>query len=395
MKRLISALLIALLLLSSPGCWDLVELKRIGLVTIVGIDYDTQGDGFEVTVHIFQPLAGNGQSQGGGDGSSKAILVETIRGQTIMDALRNLRGIAGYHLTFHHARLLVIGEDLARKGVAPVLDFAMRTRELRINSLLLVCQGSAKDFLRIQLEVSDSLQTKLEGLLDDASLWSKSQSVQIFRFIQELLDPGKQPVATRLLKLSPEPGNPTPIIDNEEKPAEEVAIIEGLAVFNDDKLVDWLTGTETIGYRYLTGEGGEMILVVPWRGAKASLEVHLNSCSKDVSFSQGIPTFEITLYVSIDLVEYTGYLDVTPDVAEELRNLASQQITGILESTVEKAKALGVDFLGFGGIVSRRNPRQWAKLNTQWREVFPEIKAKYDIRADMLMPGLWSESIPR
>lgn len=121
----------------------------------------------------------------------------------------------------------------------------------------------------------------------------------------------------------------------------------------------------------------------------------MNSCSKDVSFSQGIPTFEITLYVSIDLVEYTGYLDVTPDVAEELRNLASQQITGILESTVEKAKALGVDFLGFGGIVSRRNPRQWAKLNTQWREVFPEIKAKYDIRADMLMPGLWSEAIPR
>ena len=44
----------ALLLLSSPGCWDLVELKRIGLVTIVGIDYDTQ-DGLKSQSISFSP----------------------------------------------------------------------------------------------------------------------------------------------------------------------------------------------------------------------------------------------------------------------------------------------------------------------------------------------------
>lgn len=323
------------------------------------------------------------------------MMVVTTRGQTIMDALRNLRSIAGYRLTFHHARLIIIGEDLARKGVSPVLDFAMRTREMRINSRLLVCQGSAKDFLHITPEVSENLQEKLEGLLNNANNWSKTQSIQVFRFVQNLLDPGIQPVATRLIKLSPEPGNPTPIIDGEVKPTKEVAIAEGLAVFNDDQLVDWLSGTETIGYNFMTGEHGTMILVFPWRSGKAALEVKMNSCAKDVSFSQGVPTIKTTIFVSMDLVEYTGYVDFPPDVVEELRNMACHQLSKLMEATVEKARSMGVDFLGFGGLVSRKQPEQWAKLNTKWREIFPQVQVTFDIRADMIMPGIWIEPIPR
>src|SRR5690554_1352883 len=115
MRRLISTMFIAVLLLSTPSCWDLLELNQISVVGIIGIDYDAQGDGFEDTVHVHHPKPSGGQEQGGGQATG--MMVVTTRGQTIMDALRNLRSSAGYRLTFHHARLIIIGEDLARKGV--------------------------------------------------------------------------------------------------------------------------------------------------------------------------------------------------------------------------------------------------------------------------------------
>lgn len=396
MKRFLSILLIITVLTSGSGCWDMTELSEIGLVLLIGIDSDSQGDGFEITVHVHTPTSSGDQEQSGGGGASQNVWVASTRGQTIMDAFRNLRSQAGVQLSFHHARLILIGEDLARKGINPVLDHMLRTREIRINSLLLVCQGTAKDYLQTRAVAAENLMDKLEGALANEEVWSKSHSTEIFRFVQDLLDPGTQPVASRLIKIKPEPGLPAPNPGQEQEEVEEMILVEGASVFNDDQLVGWLTGTETIGYKFLTGNHGTMLLVVPWRGGMAAFEVTMNSCAKNVSFPDGKPTFAITIFVSINMVEYTGYADLTQTgVMEELRNLATDQVSKILQSTVEKAKSMEVDFLGFGGIVSRRHPKQWETLNKKWRETFPQVGTSFDIRSDMLMPGTWVEPIPR
>jgi len=399
MKYILSAYMVLLLLLTIPGCWDLRELDETGLVLLMGIDYPQQGDGFEVTVHIHTPLQSSSQGQEDASPSGQAVRVITSRGQTVMDAFRNMRSQTSFQLSFQHARLIVVGEDLARKGLTPVLDHMLRTREVRFNSLLMVCQGSARDFLQTPPMVSASLSEELEGILRNEEAWSKSHSVEVYRFVQDLLDPGIQPVASRLLTIQPQHDqapNPQGEENDETNSEDGVVLIQGISVFNDDKLVDWLTGTETIGYRYLTGQGGQMVLNIPWRGGIASMEVDMATCVKDVVFSESGPTIKIVLFLSADLTEYTGYADLKQQgVAEELHQLAAGQLAQLFQTTDEKAKEMGVDFLGYGGIISRKYPKQWTKLNTRWREIFPQVKTTFDIRLDMLQPGTITEPLPR
>lgn len=397
MKKLCALILISAILVCLPGCWDILELNEIGLVLLIGIDHDPKGDGFEVTVHVQAPLPGGGQDNGSsGNGSGQNTWITSARGQTILDAFRNLRSRAAFQLSFHHARLIIIGEDLARKGISPTLDHMLRTRELRLNSLLLVCEGTAKDLLQIKPEVAEGLPQELEGILRNESVWSKSISVQLYEFVQNYLDPGIQPVAGRLLSIKPEVG--TPIQSQEENGGEivETVISQGAAVFNDDQLVDWLTGTETIGFRYITSIGGVIILIVPWHGALASLEVRMVSCSKTAVFNNGVPTMRLKIYLTGTLLEYTGYVNLKDsDIISEVEKLAADQVANILRSADQKAKDLGVDFLGYGGIISRNYPNQWSSLNKNWRETFPTIDTVFDIRIKLVHPGTIVEPLPK
>lgn len=397
MKKIYGLILISCILICLPGCWDMLELNEIGLVMLIGIDHDPKGDGFEVTVHVQAPLPGGSEGNGsGGNGSGQNTWVTSARGQTVLDAFRNLRSRAAFQLTFHHARLIIIGEDLARKGISATLDHMLRTREIRLNSLILICEGTAKDLLQIKPEVAEGLPRELEGILRNEDVWSKNVSVQLNEFVQNLLDPGIQPVAGRLLVIKPEVGTPTQSQEENGEEIGETVISQGAAVFNDDQLVDWLTGTETIGFRYITSIGGELILVVPWHGALASVELKMASCSKTAFFNKGVPTMKIQIYLTGTLLEYTGYVNLNDsDIMSEIEKLTADQVGNILRSADQKAKDLGIDFLGYGGIISRSYPKQWSSLNKNWRETLPAIDTVFDIRIKLVHPGTIVEPLPK
>ncbi|MTI94046.1 MAG: Ger(x)C family spore germination protein [Firmicutes bacterium] len=395
MTRAIATLLILLLLIATSGCWDMRELNDIGLVLMLGIDTDPKGDGFEVTVHVHTPLADPGGEGSTGEAGIENITVLSARGQTIMDCFRNLRGRVAFRLSFHHVRLLVIGEDLARKGIKPAMDFMIRTQEIRINSLLLVSEGPAKELLQTKPEVAESLHLELEGILRNEVEWSKTASIELSRFFQHMIDPGRHAVASRLFTIEPEVSDPV-TEDTEAKEIPEAIVAQGLAVFNDDQLAGWLTGTETTGYRYMVGLGGESILVVPWHGGLAALEVNFESCSKLFYMRGDTPVLQAKIMTNANLVEYTGYIDLAnKERVQELEKLAADQLAGILYSTDEKAKALGVDIMDYGGIASRRNPRLWAELNKNWREIFPTIETIFDVRMQIDNLGIITTPLPR
>ena len=396
MKKLIILLLVLSLTLTASGCWDLIELDQIGLVLLVGIDTDEKGDGFEVTIHVEKPVPTNGGNGDGGGGGTDSIWVASARGQTILDAFRNFRGRAAFTLSFNHTNLFVVGEDLARKGITPVLDVLSRTREIRLNSQILIAQGSAKEFLMTQSDAADTLHEEIEALLQNEVEWSKSVSVEIYRFVMDYLDPGKHPVASRVFTLQPEVKMTDPAESNGEEGDDQIIITQGAAVFNDDQLVDWLTGTETMGYRYITGQGGESIIVVPWHSGFASLEIQYQDCSKKLLSGGDVPHMQVRVDFSAVLLEYTGYVDLSDvDKLKELESLAADYMKSILQSTDRKAKNLGVDFLGYGGILARKNPNYWGEVNEKWREIFPALETSFEVNMQLFNTGTISEPLPR
>ncbi|MDD4658605.1 MAG: Ger(x)C family spore germination protein [Eubacteriales bacterium] len=397
--KTLAVLLLVVMLLPMAGCWDRVELDKLAIVLLLGIDTDPLGDGFEVTVHVLNVAAGPGgqagsSGDGGGGSSGKSIsqtLILSARGQTISDATRNLRGRVQGRFSFHHVRIVLIGEDLARKGIKPVLDLLFRASEIRLTSYLLVCQGSAREKMLLAPEITGTLDEELRGLVEMQGEWSKGYTPRLLEFCSNYADMGVQPVAGKLIKLTYR----TPLQPGSSELETKTAIIEGLAVFCDDQLHGWLTATETIGFRYIIGKGGTMTLAVPWHGAKISIELAPESCSFDYIAGSSPPRFRVSLTASGQISEYTGEIKFTPPLLAELEALAADMLGDLLLKTVEKAREMETDFLGYGAVIQRQEPRQWQALNKKWRETLQAVETDIEVRFSLIDTGVTRSPLTR
>lgn len=376
--------------LNLSGCWDQIELDQIALVMLMGIDTNPIGDGFEVTVHVLNTAGDGKKAQEGSSGSSggSQTLTMSCRGQTVMDATRNLRGRIGGQFSFHHVRVILIGEDLARKGIDPVLDFLFRAPEIRFTNYLLVCQGSAKEIMTLAPELAGTLDEELRGVINNQEEWSKGYAPRLTEFYTSYLDQSAQPIAGRVFTIKPDtPLQPEGQGGQEQTGTGDSVTVEGLAVFRDAQLAGWLTGTETIGYRYITGQGGTMILVVPWRAGLAALEVTPDSQSMEYVPGSNPPHFRVHIKTSGILVEYTGKIKFTNQNVSELQALAGDTLRELMINTDKKAKELKSDFLGYGSTISRQDPKAWQTLNKKWRETFPAVSTEFNIQLNIKHTG--------
>lgn len=383
--RFLAVLVLFSIIMSLSGCWDYVELDELALVLLMGFDLDPAGDGFEVTVHLLNIAAGNGASGTEQTGSSSQTVTYTATGQTISDATRNLRGRVPGEFSFHHVRVILIGEELARKGIAPVLDLLIRAPEIRIISNLLICQGTAREVMMAAPEISESLEQELRGQILAQEEWSKGYSPELAEFVRNYLDRSAQPVAGRVfLNVF---RTPLQSGQDEQQTSQASTIIEGLAVFRDDQLVDWLTGTETIGYRYITGQGGTMALVVPWHAGLVTIELVPEFSRMEYISGSDPPGFRNTVHITGEIIEYTGAIEFTAPILNQLESVAAETVQDLLANTDRRARELNSDFLGYGAAISRQDPQRWQVLNKNWREIFPATQTDFVVNFNLKHTG--------
>ena len=104
----------ALLLLISSGCYDIVELDTISIVTGVGIDRDEKPGLIRLTVQVGKAETFGGGGETGKEISEKAYLVLDATDRSIVGALDSLRQDNSRTLFLHHNQLIIFGESHAK-----------------------------------------------------------------------------------------------------------------------------------------------------------------------------------------------------------------------------------------------------------------------------------------
>ena len=118
------------------GCWDYQEIENLFLVNGVAIDEGKNGSGYHLTFDTIDITVGKGKTES----PVKSKLIET-NGNTVFDAMRNTIKISGKKLYFADCRIIVISNQIASKGIAPVLDLFNRQTEIRIAHVASHLQG--------------------------------------------------------------------------------------------------------------------------------------------------------------------------------------------------------------------------------------------------------------
>ncbi|MHC0038692.1 Ger(x)C family spore germination protein [Pseudoneobacillus sp. C159] len=141
------------------GCWDRQDPENMAFVVAIGVDIGPKNDYlFTFAIAVPKPLSSGGQNT---SGPAKPIVVHTVEGSNIISALLASQSFIARKLTLTHAKAFILGEELAKKGVMPVLSEVVRSREFRRSFYVLTTHGSAEEYIQ---NIKPTTET-------DISLW--------------------------------------------------------------------------------------------------------------------------------------------------------------------------------------------------------------------------------
>lgn len=141
MKHIIKLFVILTLPLVLTSCVG-EEPNDIGFITALGIDKAEKG--YNYTVQFANPtkISGGASEEGGSGGD----IVEniTVEAPTLYSAINNANSIISKDLSLAHAKLIVVSEEVAEKGLGGIADIIARNNEIRPDVYLAVAEDAGE-----------------------------------------------------------------------------------------------------------------------------------------------------------------------------------------------------------------------------------------------------------
>lgn len=374
------------------GCWDRQELNDLAIA--VGIGLDRNGKNVQFSAQIVNPA--EVASKGTTAGYSPPIGVLHASEPTIAESIRKLTTISPRKIFSSHLRVLVIGEDLARQGIGPLMDGISRNHEFRSDFFIIVAKGArAEDVLEILTPIEKIPANKMYDMLKMSNrFWAPTVAVRLDQFISDISNPTKQAVLTGVR-----------ISGNTEKGKTEANLSKsiayanlqysGVALFKQDKLVDWLNDQESKGYNYIMGNVSQSLghLTCPEGGVMA-IEVDRTESKITGKVVDGKPEITVDLFAEENVGEIQCRIDLTKmESIAQLEKIGTEKLTAILQSTIRKAKKNKADIFGFGEAIEDVDPKAWLDLKEDWDRHFADMKVTVRVETQIRRLGTISNSM--
>lgn len=411
--RLCAFLLIALTLLSLPGCWGARETDEIAYALAVGFDKGEK-DTLVVTVSIANPRFATGTGGGETDGARAVLSVETYAPIAMSDLINTA---IDRRLSLQHAKAFVFSEELAREGLNKWILPLMRYREVRDTSSVFVCRGQAKDFIKENspfMEMGASKQFDLiarlsqeHGLYPNISLREfyesfKSQSIEAtapLAAVHEGELESAKPGFNRggELSLGKYIAGEVPVAGKNK------VQFCGTAVFHRDKMIGYLNGQETRFQLMLMGlfNSGIISILDPFseEPALAGFEVRqARSPKRQANIDpDGNITIDVDIFLEPELIAYTGQntvsrLDLKPAFEEALSIYIKEGCDNLIRRTQEEFRS---DICGFGYLLRHHflTIKPWEEFD--WLNRYPDAEINVNVQSRIRRTGAIMKTVPQ
>ncbi|ANE49048.1 hypothetical protein SY83_19410 [Paenibacillus swuensis] len=360
------------------GCWNRRELNELAITVGLGLDVDDEGN-YVVSAQVVNPSSIANRS---GSGSGSAVVTYVSKASTVYEAVRKITKQSPRKIYVAHLRILIIGEKLARQGVAPVLDLLARDYEVRNDFYVTVAKdATAQDVLSVFTPLEVIPAEKIFSTLTTAEkAFAPSIGIYLDELLTSIMSKSKSPVLTGIIingnmEEGKQPGN----ISSIDPPTR--LEIGNLALFKKDRLITWFNEKESKGYNYITNNVENTVGHIPCPdGGLLNLElIHVNTKFK-AEMRRKEPLILIKSRVEANIGEVMCKVDISdPKVIDELETSAKKTLIDIMGASIKKAQKYKADIYGFGEAVHRRYPQEWKAMEKDWPERFADIKVEYKI----------------
>lgn len=400
-RWLVFALIVLGIILTSPGCWSRREVETLAIASGVGVDR-AEVDGkkqYRFTVQVVKPgllAAGEAAAGGGGAGGQKPYLVASTMGDTIWEAERNLATQTSRKLFISHTEVVVIGEELAREGIQPVLDFIQRKHDFRLTTRLMVAMAPADTTLMAAAGLEQVTARAISDMADNTRRASFSFRLTAREAIAMFQSSGTAAVLPRLMHI--------PYGHQGPPRGSEGLRLNGAAVFKKDKMAGWLSPEETRGWMWVTRRvvSGIVPIPVPGKPGEDRISTEITRATSHIipSIQDGRLVITVRIYEegAIGEIPVPGLDPGKPEVVREMERSLAEAIRGEALAALRKAQEeYRADIFGFGDAVHRAYPRVWKEIEKRWHEeIFPNLEVMVEVEARIRRVGMSSKSfIPK
>lgn len=233
MKKSVTVLLCAVLLLSLCGCKDYKEPDNGYMVTALGFDGSDQ-------INVFVEVV----TAGGTERSSEPI-AEILEGsgKTPTEAVFSLNSSISKHLVFEHCTAVILGRKLTEKQLDEILEYGRKQKELNFAVDMFICENPG-ELLKNSESVAVARGFDISGNLSEtnaeAGIDYKNRFYEIYNDYKA------------------DKNYSFPILDISDKKT----VISGQSVFCEKKEKVKLDNTESLIYSFLvnSNDGGKIYI---------------------------------------------------------------------------------------------------------------------------------------
>lgn len=364
------------------GCWSYRGLDQIEIVGGMAIDEGSADAKYKITMEIFDVSSPTKE-----EGSKQKML--QAEGQSIFHAVRNAKKKLLRRPYFSHMEIVFINQKIAKEqGLYSFIDFFLRDGEIRDTMHLAISQeetaatlfrGEPADSPILSIQMSRSIQ-------DDSKITGSTYDNNMINIYNTLASPGIDLVL--------------PVIHLTENQDKKVAELNGIALFDKDKLKGFIGPEETKYFLLIMDELKGGIISLPDAKAPAgNVDLEIAHCSTKQSYEYSNEQLKIILEPSLKVfLGSINYLkdSLTLEDIHQIEASAEQYVAGQAQSLIKKVQEqYALDIFGFGNLIYRKKPQLWQQFSGDWQQHFANLQVEIKPKISIINTAFVKNNAPR
>lgn len=368
-NRLVLVLLIPVLL---TGCWDSRPVDELDIITNITIDHaPTEGN---IRLNLISPNFEEDRDE--------LTHKSTVEGTSIMAALSELQKRSSKVYVLGSVNNVLIGKSLSESGIKEILLELDHISEFEAQAVLAILDGTIEE-----LESFKTPQQQRTGTLILSTIESS---------VKKQMIPESMLYQTMILYSLKGREMVFPLIRVGDQ---NDAVIDGLAIFKEDKMVGKLNLSEGTPYLIFTLPSiDELIIHIPFEETepygvdKLSVVIRKKEVHIQTEVKGNVPIVNTEISLTVDEVDFipvngkdasgkSAIIDkksVRKGIESAISNYLKKQTKALFFKTQQKFES---DIFGFGEKVRVQNNAYFKSVN--WGDVYPKAKITCEYRVDL------------
>ena len=366
-------ILLFFIILLLTGCYDHQELNNIAIITAVEIN--KIDNNYIINAQIVNP-----QSPDKTTNTQVPFIIYSGKGKTLQEAYRQINLQSSRYLYSDHIQIMIINESIAKEDISQILDFFLRNPTIRTEFKVLI--GKNENILSVITPIDKiSSSSILETLKANNQYLGISNLITFNDMTNTILNPNTELILPSI-KLENESQKTDNLENTEETKVSSKYILDNLAIFKDNKLLNYLTKDQSITYNIIKNNTKNNIITYECNKNKYTSIELISSKSKIIPKNN-------TISINIELTGTINETDCNIIINNKLeKNIETYLNNKIITDINDIRNKYNSDIFGFLDEIYKHDYNTYKKISKTWyKDSFKNITININTKVKIISTG--------